>query len=645
MALGDDGSFRGKLDRASILYAAGFIAFVLLLATLGVIGVPNRVIGSILIGFTILTYVAIGVACRTMQVGQYFVAGREVPPFYNGMATGASWISVSGFLGLTGSLYLVGYDGLAFVLGWTGGFVLTAVLVAPYLRKTGAYTVPDFLAARYDSNLARLVGVMVLLCCSFTLAVAQIYAVGIISARFLGIDFNVAVYGGLGVILLCSLPGGMRGVTWTQVAQYVVLVIACLVPAVWISASVTEIPILDFSQALQGAGAPEAAQSISPGYMTPFSHAGYDAWNYFLLILCLTLGTASLPHLLMRCFTTPSVRGARLSIAWSLLFIVILYVTAPAFAAFARWTVLDLTASGLRPDNIAEKAGWLMQWAAADKTLVEICGRPAVDAVAIAAACGEQGVTDIGIGNIRLDPDIIMLATPEMAGMPYVFSALVAAGALGAALAAASGLLLAMASALGHDLYYKLVERSAPIDRRLAASRIMLVLVTALAAYVASNWPTDVLALVSWAFSLAASGLFPALVLGASWKRTNSAGAVAGMVAGFGVCLYYMLATRFGAVGFYEAWSSLSAASPDAVAEFAKLKTAWAAATGEAQAAAWSALDNHAQTIANWWGVKNLSAAAFGVPVGFLATIVVTKFTRGPSVETVSIPRGGALLD
>src|SRR5690606_1668551 len=257
---------------------------------------------------------------------------------------------------------------------------------------------------------------------------------------------------------------------------------------------------------------------------------------------------ASLPHILMRYFTTPSVREARSSVAWSLLFIFILYFTAPAYAAFAKWTMLELVQSGLTPDNIADKAAWMMNWAQADASLVQICGKPALDAAAIAAACTEAGVSQIGFSNIALNADMIVLATPEMAGMPYVISGLVAAGGLAAALSTADGLLLAIANALSHDIYYKMIDQNAPTARRLLVSRVLLVVVAVAAAYVASTRPADILSMVAWAFSLAAAGLFPALVLGVWWKRTTTAGAVTGIIAGFGICLYYLLGTRYGAV-------------------------------------------------------------------------------------------------
>ena len=648
------GDFTSNLGRIYGIYTGGFIAFIILMAILSAMGVPNRIIGYMFVGFTILIYAVIGILSRTMQVGEYYVAGRRVPAIYNGMATGADWMSGASFVGMAGTLYILGYDGLAFVLGWTGGYVLVAILVAPYLRKFGAYTVPDFLAARYGGNLARFIGVIVLISCSFTYVVAQVYATGIISARFLGLDFNVAVYVGLAGILVCSMLGGMRAVTWTQVAQYIVLIIAYLIPAIWMSTVKTGVPIPQLMQgtALAGITALETAQGIAVNHITPFVHGGYNALNYFLLILCLMVGTASLPHVLMRYFTTPSVREARVSVAWSLLFIFILYFTAPAYAAFAKWTMLDLVASGLTPENIADKAGWMMRWAAADGSLVQICGKAAVDAAAIAAACAEKGVTGaLAFKDISLNADMIVLATPEMAGMPYVISGLVAAGGLAAALSTADGLLLAIANALSHDIYYKMIDQHAPTSRRLIVSRILLVVVAIAAAYVASTKPADILAMVSWAFSLAAAGLFQALVLGVWWKRTNSAGAIAGMIAGFGLCMYYLLGTRYGAIGFYEMWSGLSTASAEAVAKYQELKAAYAAAAPDAHAAALLALHKHAQTIANWWGVKNLSAAAFGLPVGFVVMIVVSMFTKEPSrelqdfIEEIRVPKGKTVME
>ncbi|BAR98292.1 VC_2705 family sodium/solute symporter [Blastochloris viridis] len=344
---GGTSDFTANLGKIYAFYTGGFLTFVVILAILEQAGVPNAVIGYLFVALTIGVYAFIGIMSRTMQVSEYYVAGRRVPALYNGMATGADWMSAASFIGMAGTLYLLGYDGLGFVLGWTGGYVLVAILVGPYLRKFGCYTVPDFFAFRFGGNVARFLAIIVLLSCSFTYVVAQIVGTGLIGARLLNMDFTVAVYVGLAGILVCSMLGGMRAVTWTQVAQYIVLIIAYLLPVVILSAQKFGLPLPQFTygQVLQAITAREqemvqqglaVAGQIKP-YIQPFTT--YDPLNYFGLILCLMVGTASLPHVLMRYFTTPSVREARLSVAWSLLFIFMLYFTAPAYAAFAKLEV------------------------------------------------------------------------------------------------------------------------------------------------------------------------------------------------------------------------------------------------------------------------------------------------------------------
>jgi cation/acetate symporter len=537
------------------------------------------------------------------------------------MATAADWMSGASFVGMAGTLFALGYDGLAFVLGWTGGYVLVAVLVAPYLRKFGAYTVPDFLAARFGGNFARFFGVIVLFCASFTYVVAQIYATGIIASRFLGISFEVAVYVGLGGILLCSMLGGMRAVTWTQVAQYIVLIIAYLVPVVFLSTQRYGIPIpqLTYGQALQeiaaleeqirGAGL-DAGGTLKSHYL-PFTN--YDPFNFFALILSLMVGTASLPHILMRYFTTPSVRAARKSVGWSLLFIFILYFTAPAYAAFAKLEVFQNVIGA----SITELPQWIYTYGALG--LVKICGVDATTVEAIRTACAAAGNPDgiLGFGELSINNDVIVIATPEIAGLPYVIAGLVAAGGLAAALSTADGLLLAIANALSHDIYYRMVDPNAPTGRRLVVARTLLIAVAVIAAYVASTRPSDILSMVAWAFSLAAAGNFPALVLGIWWKRCTTAGALAGILSGFGVTIFYLVGTVYGL--------DLTKGTGDELALwgfFGLTET----------------------------GVANISAAIFGRPVGFLVMVVVSLMTPAPSAEMQSFidevrrPRGAALL-
>ena len=647
--------FIRNLGRMYGMYTGGFLAFIVFLAILELIGVPNRILGYLFVFFTLAVYAIIGIATRTAEVSEYYVAGRRVPAFYNGMATGADWMSAASFVGMAGTLFLLGYDGLAWVLGWTGGYVLVSILVGPYLRKFGAYTVPDFMAFRFGGNFTRFLAVVVLVCCSFTYVTAQIFGTGIIASRFLGMPFEIAVFVGLAGILVCSMLGGMRAVTWTQIAQYIVLIVAYLTPIIILSTKKYGIPIpeLTYGQAIQEITAREqemlktglaTAASLKP-HIEPFIN--YSPLNFFGIIFCMMVGTASLPHILMRYFTTPSVREARQSVAWSLFFIFLLYFSAPAYAAFSKLEVYtniigrDLDA--IRP--------WLFQWG--ELGLIQICGKNAVSPDAVLAACkaiaGHPGV--VRLQDFVINTDVIVLSTPEIAGLPYVISGLVAAGGLAAALSTADGLLLAIANALSHDIYYKMLDTNAPTARRLLVSRVFLVLVAIAAAFVASTRPSDILSMVAWAFSLAAAGLFPALVLGIWWKRTTTAGAIAGIITGFGVCVYYLLATRYFAPSFYETWSFLSNATAEGVARYAELKAAVAAAAPDAQAAAFKAFDSHAQVIANWWGIKNLSAAAFGLPVGFAVMIVVSLLTKAPSkemqdmIESIRVPRGDTIME
>lgn len=645
------GDFTSNLGRIYGIYTGGFAAFVILVAILEKVGVPNQILGYLFVGFTILVYAFIGIVSRTVQVSEYYVAGRKVPAFYNGMATGADWMSGASFVGMAGSLFLLGYDGLAFVLGWTGGYVLVAVLVAPFLRKFGAYTVPDFLAARYGGNTARMLGVMVLLACSFTYVVAQIFATGLIAQRFLGMDFVVAVYVGLLGILVCSMLGGMRAVTWTQVAQYIVLIVAYLIPVIILSAQKFGLPIpqLTYGAALDQIAALEQGfiqNGLAPAtqklHTAPFT--SYSPANYFALILCLMVGTASLPHVLMRYFTTPSVRDARMSVAWSLLFIFLLYFTAPAYAAFSKLEVY----STLIGKNVADMPAWVYTYGKLG--LVTICGKAADSVATITAACqavaGNTGV--LRLQDFGINTDVVVLSTPEIAGMPYVIAGLVAAGGLAAALSTADGLLLAIANALSHDIYYKIIDKNAPTARRLIVSRVLLVVVAVAAAWTASKRPADILAMVSWAFSLAAAGLFPALVLGIWDKRTNKAGAIAGIIAGFGVTLFYLVVTRY-FPGFGVSYAGMSSLlNPVTNAPLVNLQTAMAAPNAME---AWVTGAHPLASKVGWFNINNISSAIFGLPIGFLVMFVVSRMTEAPSkelqdfIDSCRRPRGGTIME
>jgi cation/acetate symporter len=644
--------FTKNLGRLYGTYTGGFLAFVVLLAILEQVGVPNRVLGYLFVFFTLAVYAVIGVMTRTMQVSEYYVAGRRVPAFYNGMATGADWMSAASFVGMAGTLFLLGYDGLAWVLGWTGGYVLVAVLVAPFLRKFGAYTVPDFMSHRFGGNFARLLAVIVLVCCSFTYVTAQVYGTGIIASRFLGMPFEVAVFVGLVGILLCSLLGGMRAVTWTQIAQYIVLIIAYLTPIVILSTQHYGIPIpqLMYGQAIQEITAREGAMlqsglataAVLKPHVEPFFT--YSPLNYFGIIVCMMVGTASLPHILMRYFTTPSVREARQSVAWSLFFIFLLYFSAPAYAAFSKLEVY----TNIIGRDVAQIRPWLFTWG--ELGLIQICGKNAVSLDAAVAACkaiaGHTGV--VRLQDFAINTDVIVLSTPEIAGLPYVISGLVAAGGLAAALSTADGLLLAIANALSHDVYYKMFDPNASTARRLIVARILLLFVAVAAAALASTRPGDILAMVGWAFSLAMAGNFPALVMGIWWKRTTTTGAVLGIIAGFGLCVFYLVTTRYypqAGVTYFGMSSLKNAATGANIVDVAKTMAdpRWLADVPASTA-------NPMQSKVGWFDLNNINCGMLGAPLGFLVMIVVSLLGKEPSkemqafVDEIRKPRGQTVL-
>ena len=562
------GDFVSRLPKIYGMYTGGFLAFVVALAIGEQLGMPNAWIGYVFMAATIGLYAMIGIMSRTAETDEYYVAGRRVPALYNGMATGADWMSAASFIGMAGTLYAQGYDGLAFVMGWTGGYVLVALFLAPYLRKFGQYTIPDFLGTRYGGNLPRTIGIICAITASFTYVIAQIYGAGIITSRFLGIDLATGVWVGLIGVLVCSLLGGMRAVTWTQVAQYIVLIIAYLVPVVWLSIKVTgnPVPQLAYGEVLQQITVLEQQLGVTAGHATPF--VKNDIVNFMALTFCL-----------MRFFTTPSVKEARKSVGWSLFFIFLLYFTAPAYAAFAKLEVY----SNVIGQSIATLPAWVASWTQVG--LVSVCD--ATNAAATVKGCVANGNGDgiLQLAELMLNADAIVLATPEIAGLPYVVAGLVAAGGLAAALSTADGLLLTISNALSHDVYYKMVNPNATAKKRLTVARILLLGVAAIAAYAASHAPATILSIVAWAFSIAAASFFPALVLGIFWKRANKAGAVAGMLVGFGLTLFYLVNVKF--LGMTP-----------------------------------------------WFGIKDVSAGIFGIPLGFITIVVVSLMTAEPSQET-----------
>jgi cation/acetate symporter len=659
------------LKKSYTFYTGGFIVFIVLLAILEQFGLPKIWIGYAFLFATVGLYAGIGIISRTADIAEYYVAGRRVPAFFNGMATGADWMSAASFIGMAGTLYLTGYFGLAFIMGWTGGYCLVALFLAPYLRKFGQFTIPDFLGARYGGHIPRFVGILCAILCSFTYVVAQIYGVGLVTTRLVGVPFELGIFLGLGGILVCSFLGGMRAVTWTQVAQYIVLIVAYMIPVVWLSIKHTSFPIpqMVYGKVLEKVSAREAelvkdpkelevrkifadraasanaklkglpgsyesekaalaksvddlkaqnapAEQVAAAQLAlekfpksideakgawtreaglaaragpPLFHAqafpGKDEKaqdinrrNFLALILCLMVGTAALPHILMRYYTTPSVKEARESVTWSLFFIFLLYFTAPALAVLVKFDVYTL----LVGSEFAKLPAWVAAWQKVDPTLLNITD------------VNRDGL--VQLAEIVIGGDIVVLATPEIAGLPYVISGLVAAGGLAAALSTADGLLLTIANALSHDLYYKMIDPHASTQKRVTISKILLLVVALIAAFVASQKPADILFLVSAAFSLAAAAFFPALVLGVFWKRANKWGATLGMLAGVGITFYYMATTQPWLRRLFNVQSSIA--------------------------------DN------TWWDINPISAGIFGIPLGFAVLIIVSLLTPAPDKET-----------
>ena len=543
------GNFIDNLPKIYGTYTGGFLVFCLLMALLEANGVSAKTIGILFLVFTIAIYALIGILSRTMQADAYYVAGRQVPTVFNGMATAADWMSGASFVAMAGGIFYGGYTYMAFLVGWTGGYVLVSSLLAPYLRKFGCYTVPDFIGTRYGGNLVRACAVLVLVLASFTYVTAQINATGTIASRFLGIPFELGVWVGLISILLCSMLGGMRAVTWTQVAQYIVLIIAYLLPIFWLSNKFgfgffpqfmlgDEVSRLGELEAqyglvknsaadLKAAGVPGGLRQLTVSH-SGVAEGGMAAWKFISLAICMMVGTASLPHILMRYFTTPSVKSARRSVAWSLFFIFLLYFSAPALATLAKISILDPNlATGIIGKSISDvqAIGWVKEWIAVKQAYI--------------ADFNGDGILQLNEWFMR--GDVIVLATPEMGGLPYVISGLVAAGGMAAAMSTADGLILAISNALSHDVYYKMVDPKADVAKRLIVARILLVVTGAFGAYIASMRLTGILGSVAWAFDFAMSGLFFPLVLGVWWKRATRQGAAAGMLLGLAAGTAYLV--------------------------------------------------------------------------------------------------------
>ncbi len=668
--------YKSRLHRMVGAYAVGLLIFIGLMAWAERSGLSRFWLGPIFLFSSVMMYAAIGIYGRTTDPEEYYVAGRRIPAMYNGMAAAADWMSAASFISMAGGLYLQGYGGteghaggLAYVLGWTGGFCLVALLIAPHLRRLNLYTVPDYFSVRYGGRWPRLIAAFAAMLCSFTYVIAQIYGIGLIASRLTGVQFEIGILLGLGGVLLCSFLGGMRAITWTQVAQYIIVLLAFLIPVSWLAykqmgnplapivygaqlqkisererrlmeepaekqvaaiflarAHEYEARLQDIEGALrrdrtaaqdrikllkaQGADSAlivqanreltalpkdpasareqwgrliiesyERAKPLGgiPAHSRPFvgdpqgdaqEREVFDIArrNFLALMFCLMVGTAGLPHLLTRYYTTPSVAEARSSVAWSLFFIALVYVSAPALAVLVKFEVMN----NLVGSSFDALPPWIAQWVKVDPSLISVAD--------------VNGDRILQWGEIRLGADMIMLATPELGGLPYVISGLVAAGGLAAALSTADGLLLTISNAMVRDVYWHEASREVAPEQRVILSKFALLAVALVAAMVASLKPAEILPLVAASFSLAASAFVPTMVLGIFWRRATREGAVAGMLTGLGVTVYYMLANAPAFRSFFGI-----PAGQDL-----------------------------------WLGIQPLSAGVFGVPVGFAVAIAVS---------------------
>lgn len=548
----------------------------------------------ILVGITFAIYIGIGVWARAGSSKEFYVAGGGVSPIMNGMATAADWMSAASFISLAGIVSFTGYDGSVYLMGWTGGYVLLALLLAPYLRKFGKFTVPDFIGDRYYSHTARTVAVIAALIVSFTYVAGQMRGVGIVFSRYLEVDINTGVYIGMAIVLFYAVLGGMKGITYIQVAQYCVLIFAFMVPAIFISFQMTgnPIPQLGFGGTdAEGVYLLDKLDGLSRelGFME-YTSGSKSMIDVFAITFALMVGTAGLPHVIVRFFTVPKVKDARISAGWALLFIAILYTTVPAVALFARTNLIETVSN----KNYNELPAWFGNW---EKTgLLQFEDKNADGVV--------QYVADPAINELEIDRDIMVLANPEIANLPNWVVALVGAGGLAAALSTAAGLLLVIASSISHDLLKKMVLPNISEKGELMAARISAFVAVLVAGYFGINPPGFVAAVVALAFGLAAASFFPAIVLGIFDARMNKEGAISGMIVGLTLMTFYM----------------------------AKFKLGW---IGEKPPAS------------EWWfGISPEGFGTVAMICNFIVSFVVSRFTSAPPqevqdiVEHIRIPSG-----
>jgi cation/acetate symporter len=572
-----------RIGKAVGLFAGAFAIFVIGIAVVALLGLPPLAITFLIVLVTLVAYAVLGVGGATLNETDFFAAGRSVPAAFNGLGAAAAFLSVGGFAGLAGAWFDDGRGALALTLGWAAGLVLIAVLIAPYFRKSGAVTLPDFLAVRFGGRAIRAVALLVLVLIGSVALAAALAAAATVANLFLGVRPSLAIVAAIAMVLFAGAFGGMRGLVFVTGAQATVVLIAFLVPVALVAVREYGLPLAQFTY---GYALKEAADAGGPfvgiaGRFLPLPRL--DGFNLVALAITVAAGTASLPHLVMRSAATYGPAAARRATGWTLVVVVAVLLTAPAYAAFVKLSLYrDLVAT-----DIGSLPDWVFSYG--KEHLVRLCGADAISLDAVAAACaaslGANGV--LGPGDIAISSDLVVLGFADIADLPYVMTALIAAGALAAALAGATALAVAIANAIGHDLYGRLIAPKAPAGRRLILTRLVLALVVCLAGWLAAKPPGGLFGLAALAPTIAASAFFPALVLGIWWRRANAAGVLAGMIAGLTITAYYAVVT------------AVSGAPP---AGFPSLGG----------------------------GVSPMAAATYGLPIGFLVIVGVSLASAAP---------------
>ncbi|ANT65546.1 MULTISPECIES: sodium:solute symporter family protein [Prosthecochloris] len=573
----------------------------------------------LIVGITFAIYIGIAIWAKAGSAKEFYVAGAGVPPLANGMATAADWMSAASYISMAGLISFMGYDGSIYLMGWTGGYVLLALLLAPYLRKFGKFTVPDFVGDRYYSNVARTVAVICAIFVSFTYVAGQMRGVGVVFSRFLEVPINTGILIGMGIVFFYAVLGGMKGITYTQVAQYCVLIFAFLVPAIFISLLVTNNPVPQIGFGSEVVGGGYLLDKLDGLHQelgfAPYTDGSKPMIDVFFITFALMVGTAGLPHVIVRFFTVPKVRDARISAGWALIFIALLYTTAPAIAAFARYNLINTVSN----TSYAELPNWFKTWegtgliAWADKNddgaVQYVKGAPFDGKPAFTGETGELGqrllsneLTD-NANELYIDRDIMVLANPEIAQLPDWVIALVAAGGLAAALSTAAGLLLVISTSVAHDLVKKQINPNISEKSEVLIARIAVAIAIVIAGYFGINPPGFVAQVVAFAFGLAASSFFPVIILGIFYKRMNKEGAIAGMLAGIIFTAAYIIYFKF--------------------------------------------VNPAANVPANWiWGISPEGIGTLGMLINFAVSIVVSKITPEPPadiqelVDSLRYPKG-----